>query len=514
MPPTSPRINISPSQETIPPVEPCTLIIFGGSGDLARRRLIPALYNLLLDGLLPPRSAVIGLGRKPMTDEEFRATVRDGVIAHSRQALAEDTWTDFAPRLFYLSGDNEDPNTYAKLNARVAEIERQLQLPGNRIFYLSIPPSSFAPVCEGLARAGLATKPDARPSYSRIIVEKPVGRDLASAQAINQVTGRVFDESQIFRIDHYLGKETVQNLMVVRFANSIFEPIWNHKYIDHVQITVSEAEGVGTRASYYEEAGALRDMVQNHILQLLCLVAMEPPYSLDPDVVRNAKMEVLRCLKPITGQDVAQVTVRAQYGKGATQGAPVPGYRRENGIRPDSTTETYVAIKCFVENWRWSGVPFYLRTGKALPHRASEIAVQFKDIPQILFNANAQQPQPPNVLALRIQPEEGLSLRIVSRVPGTRAETHPVEMDFQYSNVFGRPSPEAYERLLLDVMTGDASRFMRRDAVEASWAWITKILEGWQQQGLRTLPEYEAGTCGPAEADRLIENDGRAWRTL
>ncbi|HEY6084963.1 MAG TPA: glucose-6-phosphate dehydrogenase, partial [Nitrospira sp.] len=284
--------------------------------------------------------------------------------------------------------------------------------------------------------------------------------------------------------------------------------------IDHVQITVSETEGVGTRATYYEEAGALRDMVQNHILQLLCLVAMEPPYSLDPDVVRNAKMEVLRCLHPIIGKDVERYTVRAQYAGGMINGSAVPGYRRENGVNPNSTTETYVALKCFVENWRWSGVPFYLRTGKALPHRASEVAVQFKEIPQILFNADSQHPQPPNVLALRIQPEEGLSLRIVSRVPGTRAQTHPVEMDFRYGKVFGRPSPEAYERLLLDVMTGDASRFMRRDAVEASWAWITNILEGWQQQGSRWLPEYPAGTWGPVEGDRLIHGDGRAWRTL
>jgi glucose-6-phosphate 1-dehydrogenase len=511
MPPIS-RIDIKPTQEALAPVEPCTLVIFGGSGDLARRRLIPALYNLLLDGLLPANFAVLGLGRKTMTDEEFRATVREGVLAHSRQSLVEDRWKAFADHLFYLAGENDNPKTYEALKARADAIERTLGLPGNRIFYLSIPPSSFAAVCEGLEQSGLAVR-TTRP-YARVIVEKPVGRDLVSAQHINTVTGRVFDESQIFRIDHYLGKETVQNLMVVRFANSIFEPIWNHKYIDHVQITVSEAEGVGSRAAYYEEAGALRDMVQNHLLQLLSLVAMEPPYSLDPDVVRNAKMEVLRCLRPITGKDVETYTVRAQYAAGSVHNQPVPGYRRENGVKPDSTTETYVALKCFVENWRWSGVPFYLRTGKAMPHRASEVAVQFKDIPQILFNANAQQPQPPNVLALRIQPEEGLSLRIVSRVPGTRAQTHPVEMDFQYSDVFGRPSPEAYERLLLDVMAGDASRFMRRDAVEASWAWITKILEGWQQQGVRWLPEYSAGSWGPVEADRLIQQDGRTWRTL
>jgi glucose-6-phosphate 1-dehydrogenase len=511
--PTTP-VDVKPIPESVTPVAACTLVIFGGSGDLARRRLIPAVYNLLLDGLLPAKFAVIGLGRKPMNDQEFRNLVREGVVKHSRQALVEDTWRAFEPHLFYLQGENDDSKTYSRLRAKAEEVERSMQLPGNRIFYLSIPPSSFAAVCEGLAQAGLATTPGEDSPYSRIIVEKPVGRDLASAQQINEVTGKVFDESQIFRIDHYLGKETVQNLMVVRFANSIFEPIWNHKYIDHVQITVSETEGVGTRASYYEEAGALRDMIQNHLLQLLCLVAMEPPYSLDPNVVRNAKMEVLRCLRPIAGKDVEQYTVRAQYAEGIAHEGPIPGYRRDKGVNPNSTTETYVAVKAFVENWRWSGVPFYLRTGKALPKRASEIAVQFKDIPQILFNANPAHPQPANVLTLRIQPDEGLSLRIVSRVPGTRAQTHPVEMDFQYCDVFGRPSPEAYERLLLDVMAGDASRFMRRDAVEASWAWVTKILEGWAQQKLRWLPEYPAGSWGPVEAERMIQNDNRSWRVL
>jgi glucose-6-phosphate 1-dehydrogenase len=511
-PPTPIQINAAPEAQT--PVEGCTVVIFGASGDLARRRLIPALYNLLLDGLLPKKYAVIGLGRKPMTDEAFRDVAREGIIHHSRQPLVQDSWQEFERHLFYLRGDNGDPRTYDALRDRAEQIERSMALPGNRIFYLSIPPSSFAPVCEGLAGAGLATTPQNGKPYSRIIVEKPVGRDLASAREINAVTGKVFDESQIFRIDHYLGKETVQNLMVVRFANSIFEPIWNHKYIDHVQITVSEAEGVGTRATYYEEAGALRDMVQNHLLQLLCLVAMEPPYSLDPNVVRDAKMEVLRCLRPIAGKDVERFTVRAQYAEGTAHGTPVPGYRREKGVNPNSMTETYVAVKCFVENWRWSGVPFYLRTGKALPKRASEVAVQFKDIPQILFNANPTRPQPANVLALRIQPDEGLSLRIVSRVPGTREQTHPVEMDFSYCEVFGRPSPEAYERLLLDVMAGDASRFMRRDAVEASWAWVTNILEGWAQQNLRWLPEYRADSWGPVEAERMIQNDGRSWRVL
>lgn len=503
-----------PEKDHSQDAEPCTIVIFGGSGDLARRRLIPALYNLLLDGLMPRTYAVIGLGRKAMTDDEFRQAAKEGILKHSRQALQDDRWAAFAPHLFYVQGDNDEPATYAGLRSRIEEVEATLGLPGHRMFYLSIPPSSFVPVCDGLEGAGLAVKPAPGQPYARIIVEKPVGRDLESAKAINAVTGRVFDESQIFRIDHYLGKETVQNLMVVRFGNSLFEPIWNHKYIDHVQITVSEAEGVGTRASYYEEAGALRDMIQNHLLQLLCLVAMEPPYSLDPDVVRNAKMEVLRSLRPIRGDDVDRSTVRGQYSEGIAHGQRVPGYRREAGVNPDSTTETYVAVKCVVENWRWSGVPFYLRTGKALPKRASEIAVQFKEVPRILFNANPAEPLPPNVLILRIQPEEGLSMRMISRVPGTREQTHPVEMQFKYSEVFGRPSPEAYERLLLDVMIGDASRFMRRDAVEASWAWITDILDGWAQQGTRWLPEYQAGSWGPVEADRLIQRDGRNWRTL
>jgi glucose-6-phosphate 1-dehydrogenase len=365
---------------------------------------------------------------------------------------------------------------------------------------------------EGLWKAGLA-QPQDQKGFSRIIIEKPIGRDLESARQINEAVARVFDESQVFRIDHYLGKETVQNLLVIRFANSIFEPIWNHKNIDHIQITVSEDAGVGRRASYYEEAGALRDMVQNHLLQLLCLIAMEPPYSLDPDVVRDARMDVLRCLRPIEGKDVLQYTVRAQYSSGRVHGVEVAGYRREPGVNPDSATETYVALKLFLENWRWAGVPFYLRTGKALAKRASEVAVYFKEIPQILFNTDPDHPLAPNVLTLKIQPEEGMSLRVISKVPGTKAKTHPVEMNFRYGDAFGVPSPEAYERLLLDVMAGDASLFMRRDAVEASWAWITPILEGWREHGTKWLPEYSPGTMGPIEAERLIQPDGREWHS-
>ena len=519
--------------------EPCTLVIFGGSGDLARRKLVPALYNLFLDGTLPSNFAVLGIGRKSLSDEDFRASTREGIIAYSRQRLADQPWAEFERHLFYLSGGIEDPQSYEAIKTRLEKIEAEHTLPGHRIFYLAIPPASYAAVCEGLQRAWLVRPPDHAGPFCRVIVEKPIGRDLESARQINALVGRVFDESQIFRIDHYLGKETVQNIMVLRFANSIFEPIWNHKYIDHVQITVSEAEGVGTRAAYYEGTGALRDMVQNHLLQLLCLVAMEPPYSLDPDVVRNARIDVLRSLRPIAGEDVEGFTVRAQYSYGKfpgprrllldpineflvrgqyqqdkDRGVEVPGYRHEPGIPPDSTTETYVAIKLFLENWRWAGVPFYLRTGKAMAKRATEVAVQFKDIPQILFNANPAAPQAPNVLTLRIQPEEGMSLRIISKVPGTKAQTNPVEMNFRYDDAFGAPSPEAYERLLLDVMAGDASLFMRRDAVEASWTWITPILNGWETYGTKWLPEYSAGSWGPVEADRLIQNDGREWRTL
>jgi glucose-6-phosphate 1-dehydrogenase len=495
-------------------VEPCTLVIFGGSGDLARRKLLPALYNLFLDQLLPGNYAVLGTGRKAFTDAEFRQAMREGVAKYSRQKLDDAKWKEFERRIYYQVGSIDDPHAYAGLKTRLEQIDAGQKLPGHRIFYLAIPPTSFAPACEGLQQAGLVRRPAKNVPYTRVIVEKPIGHDLQSAQCINETVGQVFEESQVYRIDHYLGKETVQNLMVLRFANSIFEPLWNYKYIDHVQITVSEAEGVGTRATYYEESGALRDMVQNHLLQLLCLVAMEPPYALEPDVVRNARIEVLRCLRPIAGKDVERYTVRAQYGPGTVHSGSVPGYKKEPGIRPDSTVETFVALKLFVENWRWAGVPFYLRTGKALAKRASEIAVQFKETPQILFNAEPRNPLPPNLLTLRIQPEEGMALRVVSKLPGTKAQTHPVEMNFRYGEAFDAPSPEAYERLLLDVMAGDASLFMRRDAVEASWAWITAILDAWKALKPDSLPEYPAGSWGPPEAERLIKSDGRAWRVL
>jgi glucose-6-phosphate 1-dehydrogenase len=500
------------SQALLP--QPCSLVIFGGSGDLAKRKLLPALYNLALDGVLPANFAVVGIGRREFDDEIFRGVAREGVESFSRRPLDPNHWPDFERSLFFHRGSIDDAGSYVALKARLDEIEATCGIPGNRVFYLSIPPDHFRTCVEQLRAAELVTPPGGPGPFTRIIVEKPIGHDLASAREVNETLARVFDERQIFRIDHYLGKETVQNILVMRFGNAIFEPLWNQKYIDHVQLTVAEEEGVGTRAGYYDGAGALRDMVQNHILQLLCHVAMEPPWSLDANVVRDHKLEVIQCLRPVTGDEVDSCVVRAQYAGGFHRGEAVPGYRQEQDVRRDSTTETYVALQVFIDNWRWAGVPFYLRTGKRLPKRASEIAVHFKDVPQILFNRDREAPLASNVLALRIQPDEGLSLRISAKLPGPQVQVYPVKMDFQYGSTFGEQSPEAYERLLLDVMAGDATLFMRRDAVEASWEWIEPIVEAWERSGARWLPEYDAGSWGPVEGDRLMESMGRRWRTL
>jgi glucose-6-phosphate 1-dehydrogenase len=493
--------------------EPCTLVILGAAGDLTRRKLLPALWNLALDGMLPASFAVVGFSRRELSDEAFRASARDGVERFSRRLPDAGAWEDFERTLFYVCGSFDDAEAYRALRSRLEATEASLGIPGSRIFYLSIPPSKITTCVEHLRAAGLIRPATPATPFSRVILEKPIGRDLESARAINDAVAAVLDERQVFRIDHYLGKETVQNLLVMRFANSIFEPLWSHKYIDHVQITVAEEEGVGSRANYYEEAGALRDMMQNHILQLLCLVAMEPPWALHADVVRDHKIAVLNCLRPVPARALEEQVVRAQYGRGLQRGIEVPGYLQEERVHPDSTTESYVAIKAFVDNWRWAGVPFYLRTGKRLPRRASEIAVQFKDVPQILFNADPEALLDPNVLVLRIQPDEGLSLRIATKLPGPRVRIYPVKMDFRYGTTFGEQSPEAYERLLLDVMSGDATLFMRRDAVEASWDWVTQILAGWADGGAPPVAQYEAGTWGPAEAERLIGRDGRRWRT-
>jgi glucose-6-phosphate 1-dehydrogenase len=495
--------------------EPMTLVIFGGAGDLAHRKLLPAIYNLSLDGLLPPRLAIVGVGRNPIGDDKYREFARDGVAQFSRRPLNEEAWQTFAPSLFYVAASIDQDHSFATLGSRLDTIEHERGLPGNRIYYLAIPPSLFAPTVGQLARGRFVPGPSdgqSRP-FARLIVEKPIGRDLDSARAINEAIAQVFGENQVFRIDHYLGKETVQNILVMRFANSIFEPLFNQKYVDHVQITVAEEEGVGTRAGYYEQAGALRDMVQNHLLQLLTMVALEPPRSLDADVVRDEKLEVLLSLRPLQGKSVDSCVVRGQYTAGFNLGRPVAGYREEPGVNPQSRTETFVALQLFIDNWRWAGVPFFLRTGKRLPKRASEISVHLKAVPPILFNADPSDRLDPNVLSIRIQPDEGFALGISSKIPGPRVRVFPVQMDFHYGSTFGGSTPEAYERLLLDVMVGDPTLFMRRDAVEAAWRWVMPILERWATDP-SPLPPYRAGEWGPPEADRLIEATGRKWRQL
>ena len=493
--------------------DPVTLVIFGGGGDLAHRKLLPALYNLHLDALLPPRTAIVGVGRPIMSDDQYREFAKDGIGHFSRRPIDDAAWRIFAESLFFVSGALEDPAMFAALGSRLDIVEHERGLPGNRIYYLAVPPPMFAPITEQVARARFVA-PSSAEQFSRLIVEKPIGRDLASAQAINDAIAKVFEERQIYRIDHYLGKETVQNILVLRFANSIFEPLFNQKYVDHVQITVAEEEGVGTRASYYEQAGALRDMVQNHMLQLLALVGMEPPHSLDADAVRNEKLELMLSLQAIKGEAVDAQVVRAQYTAGFVLGKPVPGYRDEPKVDKASRTETFVALQMFIDNWRWAGVPFFLRTGKRLPKRASEISVQLKEVPPILFNSDRSAALDPNVLTIRIQPDEGFALGINSKIPGPRVRVYPVKMDFRYSSTFGATSPEAYERLLLDVMAGDQTLFMRRDAVETAWRWVMPILERWDERAKEPLPTYPAGEWGPPEADRLIEGTGRQWRPV
>jgi glucose-6-phosphate 1-dehydrogenase len=497
--------------------EPVTHVIFGGSGDLAHRKLLPGLYNLHVDGLLPPRVAIVGVGRNPMSDEQYRDFAKDGVVQFSRRQLDPQAWQTFAPSVFFANASIDDEQSLAPLGARLDIVEHERGLRGNRIYYLAIPPALFAPTVKQLQRARFVARDADRSGtpapWARIIVEKPIGRDLDSACAINDAIAEVFDERQIYRIDHYLGKETVQNILVLRFANSIFEPLFNQKYVDHVQITVAEQEGVGTRAGYYDQAGALRDMVQNHLLQLLALVGTEPPRSLDADVVRDEKLEVLLSLRPLAGDDVDAQVVRGQYAAGFDLGKPVPGYGEEKGVAANSRTETFVALQAFIDNWRWAGVPFFLRTGKRLPKRASEISVHLKAVPPILFNANPDAALDSNVLSIRIQPDEGFALGITSKVPGPRVRLYPVQMDFRYSSTFGGSTPEAYERLLVDVMAGDQTLFMRRDQVEAAWRWVMPILERWAASS-EPLPSYEAGEWGPADANRLIGSTGRRWRAL
>jgi glucose-6-phosphate 1-dehydrogenase len=507
--------------ERTPP--PCALVIFGASGDLTKRKLVPALYALFSGGLLAPGFTVVGAARTEMSDEEFRAHMRESVGEFGRIPLNDDVWRSFAEGLRYAPVDFDADDGFERLKQVLAEVDHERGTAGNRVFYLSIPPSAIGTVARRLGEEGMSQVPDSPGGFVRLIVEKPFGRDLQSARQLSKDLHHSFAEEQIYRIDHYLGKETVQNLLVFRFANGIFEPLWNRQYIDHVQITVAESIGVENRGEYYEESGALRDIVQNHIMQLVALVGMEAPANFAAETVRDEKVKLLRSVRPILEEDVLTQTVRGQYGPGWIEGEPVRGYREEPHVNPLSLRETFVAIKLDIDNWRWAGTPFYVRTGKRLPKRATEIAIQFREVPHSPFRGHvttaAEQRYgsiDPNLLVLRIQPDEGITLRFGAKVPGQMLKIRSVSMDFLYGSAFLTESPEAYERLLLDCMLGDATLFARVDEVDEAWRFCTAILDGWRERppARDSLPNYEAGTWGPQEAHAMMAREGRAWRRL
>ena len=484
---------------------PAAFVIFGGTGDLSQRKLVPALYQLAKQAALSPSLAIVGASRTHLSDQEFRNELHDALVRHSRtQPIDEAVWDDLASRMRWVTTANDDG--YAELGRVLDHLDAEKGTRGNRLFYLATPPSAYIPIIRAIGRHSLAS---AASGWKRIVIEKPFGSDLTSARALSAALSETFSEAEIFRIDHYLGKETVQNILVLRFANGIFEPLWNRRYIDHVQITVGECLGVEERANYYEQAGAMRDIVQNHLLQLLALVAMEPPASFGADAVRDEKVKVLRALRPIRPDEVAERAVRAQYGPGYIEGQRTAGYRQDEGVAPTSETETYVALKCFIDNWRWQDTPFYLRTGKRLPRRSTEIAIQYHGAPHQMFGREASAGLEPNTLVLRLQPDEGISLTLGAKVPAQGVRIRSVNMEFMYG--FDAGSPDSYETLVLDALQGDATLFTRRDEAEQQWSFVDPILRGWRA-GNSTLPRYDAGTWGPTEADLLVARDGRAWR--
>lgn len=487
--------------------EPAILVVFGASGDLTMRKLIPAVYNLYVENRLPAHFAVLGLDRTPSSDEAFRQRLREGVDKFSRRKSEEEAWKAFNEHLFHEHADFADAAFFVSLVERLKTLGQGWPKEPNYLFYLAVPPALFGLVAGQLGKCGLAGLRD----RTALVIEKPFGRDLQSARALNRELTEIFQEDQIYRIDHYMGKETVQNILAFRFANSLFEPIWNRRYIDHVQITVAEAVGVEHRGGYYDKTGALRDMVPNHLFQIMCMIAMEPPVSFAADELRNKKMDVLKAMRPIAAGDVSRLAVRGQYGAGWMQGKKVPAYRAEKKVDPRSSTETYVALKLFVDNWRWQEVPFYLRTGKRLPGRVSEVAIQFRPVPHSSFPKCAERNWLPNRLAIRIQPDEGIQLRIQAKHPGVDMRLQPVEMQFSYAESFHTETPEAYETLLLDLMERDQTQFMRDDMIEAGWRLVQPILDAWQNDTITDFPNYEAGTWGPEAATHLIANDGRTW---
>jgi glucose-6-phosphate 1-dehydrogenase len=488
------------------------VVIFGASGDLTFRKLIPALYNIQADGDLPSTTHILGFARREKSDESFRNELAEGLSKFSRSGLNSEVWQDFSKRIHYHRSEFSDEKGYQSLAERLDRFDEEHGTAGNRLFYLSVSPAEFEGILSKLAQFGLNKAKEG--CWARVIVEKPFGKDRATAHELNEMVSQVFAEQDTYRIDHYLGKETAQNIMVLRFANAIFEPLWNHRYIDHIQITAAEPMGVEARGPYYDSSGALRDMVQNHLTQLLCLVAMEPPTDLHADSIRDEKLKVVRSMRKMSPEEVAKNVVRGQYSAGCVGGKDVPAYRSEDRVNPQSLTETYVAFKVHVDNWRWAGVPFYVRVGKRLPKHGTEIAVFFKETPGVLFNSE-QAGLGPNVLVIRIQPNEGISLLMHSKRPGAQLCIESVKMDFQYGTSFGKPSPEAYERLLLDAMSGDATLFARRDEVDQAWAFVDCIEHAWHQHPQPPpMTFYPAGSWGPKEADELLAADGRSWRRL
>jgi len=499
-------------QQAGEPTDPCVMVIFGASGDLTKRKLLPALYNLARQKLLSKNFAIVGISRSEMSHEAFREKITDDIKGYSEDEIDSSIWNWFRERLYYLAGDADDPATYERLKTPLADVDAEHGTKEDYFYYLATAPRFFASVTKRLGEAGLVTESD--DNWRRVIFEKPFGRDLDSARQLNRDIREVLDERQIYRIDHYLGKETVQNILVFRFANGIFEPIWNRRYIDHVQITVAESIGVEQRGGYYDRSGAMRDMVPNHIFQLISLTAMEPPISFGADAVRDEQAKILRALQPMSPEEVLEHAVRGQYGAGQSSSGTVPTYRGEKNVDPQSNTETFVALKMSIDNWRWAGVPFYLRTGKCLPTRVTEITIQFKQAPFVLFRKPGVDKLKPNRLVLRLQPDEGISLSFGAKIPGPLMRLGEVNMDFDYQDYFGSTPSTGYERLLYDCMMGDATLFQRADMTESSWSAVAPILDVWQALPPRGFPNYTPGTWGPAAADELLARDGREWQQI